>query len=82
MKVDQLSSVHHQVRDDLYFRDAIKNEVVLRKDARKWDDVDNSLVPKITAAEVDFRFGQSSPVKQIFKYIRGERRPSLWISSK
>ncbi|XP_037474046.1 uncharacterized protein LOC119350209 [Triticum dicoccoides] len=29
------TGVHHQVRDDLYFRDAIKNEVVLRKDARK-----------------------------------------------
>ena len=51
--------MHHQVRDDLYFRDAIKNEVVLRKDARKWDDVDNSLVPKITATEVDFHSGQS-----------------------
>ncbi|XP_044420970.1 uncharacterized protein [Triticum aestivum] len=82
MKVHQLSSVHDQVRDDLSFRDAIKNEVLLRKDARKQDDVDNSLVPKITATEVDFCSGQSSPVKQNFKYIRGDERPPINVNKK
>ncbi|EMS51731.1 hypothetical protein TRIUR3_19994 [Triticum urartu] len=77
MEVDQLSSVHHRVLNDTYFRDAVKNDVLLIKYARKQDDVDNSLVPNKIGTKVHFRYGQSSPVKHIFNYTMGGERPPI-----
>lgn len=75
-----LKGVHHQVLNDLYFRDAVKTDVLLRKYARKRDDMDNSLVPKKIGTEIDFRSGQSPPVKHIFNYAMGGERPPININ--
>lgn len=69
-----------KVLNDLYFRDAVKTDVLLRKYARKRDDMDNSLVPKKIGTEIDFRSGQSPPVKHIFNYAMGGERPPININ--
>ena len=75
-----LSFFHHQVLNDLYFCDAVKNDVCLRKDARKRDDIDNSLVPQKIRTEVEFCSRQSSPVTHIVNYIRGGEHPPVNIN--
>ena len=61
--------VHHQVLNDLSFRDVVKNAVLISMDAHKAIDRDNSLelpvpVPKKIKTE-------PSSVNYIFKYLLG-----------
>ncbi|KAI4985568.1 hypothetical protein ZWY2020_018198 [Hordeum vulgare] len=66
--VNQLNfiGVHHEVINDLSFRDVVKKFVLIRKDARKPTDRENYLEvhpPNIIRTETKFGSGQSSSLK-------------------
>ena len=76
--------MHHEVTNDLSFRDVVKNVVFIRNDACKPTDRDNYLEvhpPNKIKTETKFGSGQCLSVNYICNYIRGGELLSVNVNN-